>query len=959
MQWAGAHADIVSMSLGSAEPSDGTDVMSEALDTIAEQTGALFVVAAGNNGAPEAIGAPGAASEALTVASVADPTGALSYFSNQGPLAFSGALKPELAGPGEDVTAARSADSAGEGSYVAMSGTSMATPHVAGAAALLKQQHPEYTADQLRAALMSTAKDVGLRSYEAGSGVVDLETAIDAPVIASGSGDFGMLAWGEEPEPVVRTIEYTNRGADEVVLDLDASFDGAPEGVLAMAAEQLTIPAGESRSVELTVDPAKVETGTQLSGTLVASIDGADVARTALGTIAEQERYDLTITATGFDGELVETYAVLYDVANDWYEPIFVSGESTMRLPDGEYSVMAFMTLDHAADESVTVLVGDPDLVLDGDAEVAFDARAAKPVTVDVGTDGLIPWFNRLDLRADAFSTSYIDSVTSDGFYAQPMTAPNADAFSFTSRWRLEQPLLGLKAGKETLDLIPLAGSVLRDATIKTGAVNAGHGTVEEFAAAKATGKVAVVMRSNDVSPSMQAANALAAGAVALLIVNDADGEFTTWVGSEDYLSEVDLPVASISGVQGRKLLTSISSKKLTIAGEVEPAPEEVFDILRFVDGSVPEELDYHPTDLARIDTTFHGETGELIGEFRWDFDPVTQYSVGQMLRTERGLERTDWVNTDQVEWNEGTMLIDASWEMRDLRRSYEPNSVSEDTFYGPIVRPFIGPGYWAPMREGDYAQVNVPSWADGGSPQHTGALDVFQPVDDRSQITDVWVDGELRASVPWQSATVFDLPEGESEFRVLNTAIHDGSYMPGSNRTVTEWTFHSSGTVADYTAQTLPMIQAYYDVDADASGAVGSGRKAGTSVELGLELSHIEDAIGMAELTDATLEMRVAGGDWKPVKLADAAAGAATATPMLNYPVERPFLEAYTAKLRVPDAGAWIDLKVTAKDAAGNTFSQEIERAFEAAPAKGGHGGGNGGHGGGNGGHGPHGGHA
>ena len=258
----------------------------------------------------------------------------------------------------------------------AMSGTSMATPHVAGAAALLKQQHPEYTADQLRAALVSTAKDVGLTSYEGGSGVVDLESAIDAPVIASGSGDFGMLAWGEEPEPVVRTIDYTNRGGDEVVVDLAASLDGAPDGVLTMGADELTIPAGETRSVELTVDPAKVETGTQLSGALIASIDGTEVARTALGTIAEQERYDLTVTATGFDGEPIGTYAVLYDVAWDYYVPFFVDGETTMRLPDGEYSVMSFMTVDHAADESVTVLVGDPDLVLDSDAEVAFDARA-------------------------------------------------------------------------------------------------------------------------------------------------------------------------------------------------------------------------------------------------------------------------------------------------------------------------------------------------------------------------------------------------------------------------------------------------------------------------------------------------------------------------------------------------------------------------------------------------------
>ncbi|RZS64493.1 PA domain-containing protein [Agromyces ramosus] len=936
MQWAGERADIVSMSLGSSQPSDGTDVMSEALDAISEETGALFVVAAGNNGAPEAIGAPGAAAQALTVGSVEDPTGALSYFSNQGPLAFSGALKPELVAPGSDVTAARSSDSPGEGAYVGMSGTSMATPHVAGAAAILKSQHPEYTADQLRAALISTATDVGLTSYQGGSGVVDVDSAVDAGLIASGSGDFGMLAWGEEAEPVVRTIEYANRGAAEVVLDLAASLDGAAEGVLAMDVDELTIPAGESRSVELTVDPAKVEAGTQLSGTLVASVDGAAVARTALGTIAEQERYDLTVTATGFDGEPIETYALLYDVAADFYVPFLVSGETTMRLPGGEYAVIAYMSVDHAADESVTVLVGDPDLVLDGDAEVAFDARAAKPVTVDVGDDGVEPWFSRLDLRADAFSSSYLDRATSDGFYAQPMTAPNADEFSFTSRWRLQQPMLSLTADKEQLDLITQAGSTIRDATFKAGAVDVGTGSAAEFAAVKATGEVAVVTRSNEVSPSARAANALAAGAVALLVVNDADGEFNEWVGSEDYFSEVDLPVASVSGVQGRRLLESIASKKVTISGESEPAPEEAYDILRYSDGSVPEDLDYRPRDLARVDTTFHGRTGELVGEFRWDFDPATQYSLGMMLRTERGITRTDWVNTDQVEWNQGAMLIAGTWEVRDMRRAYEPGSVSEATFYGPIVRPFVGPGYWAPERTGAFAQVNVPSWADGGSPHHTGAFDVFQPVDDRSQLTEVWVGGELMSSSPWQSASVFDIPDGTAEWRVLNTAVHDGTYLPSSTKTVTEWTFESTGFADDDTEQTLPMMQAYYDVEADAAGAVGSGRKAGAPVELGLELSHIEGADGMAELTGAALEMRVAGGDWRAVDLESGVAADDEATsPMINYPVGRPFLETYTAKLAVPDAGAWIDLRVTATDAAGNTFSQEIERAFEAAPSK------------------------
>ncbi|MET0975818.1 MAG: S8 family serine peptidase, partial [Leifsonia sp.] len=433
MQWAGRNADIVSMSLGSSQPSDGLDVMAEALNAISEETGALFVVAAGNSGAPETIGSPGSAARALTVGSVEDPSGELAVYSSQGPLALSGALKPEIAGPGSSVTAARSSDSSnGEGSYITMSGTSMATPHVAGAAALLKQRHPEYTADQLRAALISTTTDVGLTSYQAGTGVVNVAAAVDATVVASGSGDFGMLTWGEHPEPAVRTIDFTNSRDAEVVLDLDAALAGADDGVLTMSADELAIPAGESRPVTLTVDPTKVPAGTQLSGTLLASIDGTVVTRTALGTIAETERYNLTVTATGFSGEPVDTYGLMYEADTGQYYPFPVAGETTMRMPAGRYAVMTFMDVNRAADSSITALVGDPDLVLDDDATVDFDARAAKPVTVDVGRKGLDAAFSRLDYRVDGFTGTYYGNVLSDGFYAQPMTAPNAESFSFT-----------------------------------------------------------------------------------------------------------------------------------------------------------------------------------------------------------------------------------------------------------------------------------------------------------------------------------------------------------------------------------------------------------------------------------------------------------------------------------------------------------------------------------------------
>ena len=58
-------------------------------------------------------------------------------------------------------------------------------------------------------------------------------------------------------------------------------------------------------------------------------------------------------------------------------------------------------------------------------------------------------------------------------------------------------------------------------------------------------------------------------------------------------------------------------------------------------------------------------------------------------------------------------------------------------------------------------------------------------------------------------------------------------------------------------------MLQAYYDVDLDAAGTVGAGRKAGTPIELALELGHIAGTIDSAEITGATLEVRVAGGEW------------------------------------------------------------------------------------------------
>ncbi|SIN89874.1 S8 family peptidase [Agromyces cerinus] len=946
MEWAADRADIISMSLGTRYGDDGTDLMSVALNEISAETDALFIVAAGNSSAPETVGSPGSAASALTIGSVDDPSGELSWFSSQGPLVRSGDMKPNLAGPGNDVTAARSADSDGSGSYVSMSGTSMATPHVAGAAAIVKQQHPEYTGAQLRAALTSTATDVGLTPYQVGSGVVDVGEAIEADILASGSGDFGMLSWGEDDAPITRTIEYTNRGAAEATIELTTTLtDTTPGGpvaeasdVLTMDADSLTIPAGETRSVTLTADPAKVPAGAQLSGALTATIDDEGVARTALGVIAEAERYDLTVTATDFDGEPLGTYGWIWNAETGWFAPFPVDGETTLRLPSGLYSVMSFMDVARNADTETIALVGDPDVVLDGSASVAFDARATEPVTVDVGEDDLQATVRRMDFTVDGFTGSAMAPVWVDELYAQPMDAPEAESFDFTTRWRLQEPTLSLNAGKESLDVIPQAGSTLLDGEMRGAAVDVGLGSVEEFAAVDVKGKVAVVTRSDVVSAPERSANAVAAGAALLLVVNDADGELSEWVGSADYESDTSIPVAAISGVQGRGLLERIAQKKVTITGEGIVDADEIWDIARYSDGAVPDDLDYRPKDLARIDTTYYGEPA-LVGEFRFDFVPGVEFGTGYPMRATRGIERTEWVNTDQVEWYQQATVIEPDWEIRDDKRGYEPGQEIESSYFGSIVRPYVGPGYWAPVRNGDYAQVNLPSWADGASPDRTGSFGTYSGATDRSQLIEVYIDGALAKSSTYQSATVWDIPDGETEWRVVDTATHDGTYLESSTSTRSEWTFTSTGSVDDFSRQLLPMMQAYYDVDLDESGVAGAGRKRGAPVKLELELGHIAEASGIAAISDATLEMRVDGGEWQPVTLDVTSADDTVDQPSEDGPPMfsegRDVVTAYAAKIRVPDAGAWVDLRVTATDAAGSTFSQEIERAFEVAAVK------------------------
>jgi subtilisin family serine protease len=244
------------MSLGSTEPYDRTDIESVAVNQLTAETGTLFVIAAGNSGCEGCIGTPGAADAAITVGAV-DGNDQLADFSSKGPRYGVYGLKPDVVAPGVGILAAKMGGDADSGWYQEMDGTSMATPHVAGVAALLLQEHPDWKAPQVKDAIMSTALPLpDYTAYQVGAGRVSVPAAVAATVTATGSQYFGIFAWPHAGDADVdRTVTWTNTGDTDVTLHLTESAREAG-GPYDATADDPAPPVGEAARTACSPWPA-------------------------------------------------------------------------------------------------------------------------------------------------------------------------------------------------------------------------------------------------------------------------------------------------------------------------------------------------------------------------------------------------------------------------------------------------------------------------------------------------------------------------------------------------------------------------------------------------------------------------------------------------------------------------------------------------------------------------------
>ncbi|MFJ9787376.1 S8 family serine peptidase [Amycolatopsis sp. NPDC101161] len=927
MEWA-AHsgAKAVNMSLGGG-PTDGTDALSVGLDALSEQTGTLFVVAAGNDGEQGAytVGSPGTAEAALTVGAVGRDE-KLASFSSRGPRLGDNAVKPDITAPGVGIVAARAAGTAMgdvvDDHYTAASGTSMATPHVAGAVAILAQQHPDWTGSQLKDALASTSLTAPGRSvFEQGGGRVDVARAVKQKVFATGTLDLGAVEDGKAP--VSKQVTYTNAGTTPVSLKLalDAkSLAGVPaaDGIR-LGKSTVDVPAGGSTTVTITGDPAKLAPGTY-SGRLTATADGV-VVHTSLGADKTAPKHKVTLTALDLQGKpTVAPWLLMYgedyrfDV-NTWLG----GGSLTVEVGDGVYYLTA--EVDGTRDGLTVSQVVLPELRITGDTTVVLDAR--KAVKVDIRTPqpseqaGIWSYYTYRELGPRKIANYAMQFDYTRELRVTPTPKVTTGAFEFGSRWsRIAPPLtVNVLGGRDPLTNRYLAGSPKLDGWRLLQAVSAGRGKPADFENAR--GKAAIVDPDPADYNRDEVSRAAAEAGAAIVFIVVPDGWGTASVPSISAAPFLTIPTVQLDRDEGLALLAKIKRLPTFLSLQGIAVSPYLYDVVQTEHDRIPEKIVHQVTAANTATVTTHyrqtGSGGEA-KEQRFAWKPWQDFAVNEYQRyVTTPSTRVEYVSSGDVLWQHRVKhgLI---WdEMSPLQggmtaapRTYTGKENITEDWFAPVVRPAIPRGVpgLESTREGDKLQIRIPEFVDSQA-GHYG----FNEGDDQAgpAVTSakLFRDGKLVSEQPYAYGT-FPAGADPATYRLEESVRRDSPEWLFGTSTQTSWTFRSARAAAP---ALLPLLQLDYAVDADAGNRLPAGRRA----RIGLT-ARFQD--GMAAPDVRSMKAWASYDDGKTWRTVD---------------VKRAG-KAYEATIDHPALGAtnsYVALRVQATDNAGNAVDQTVLRAY------------------------------
>ncbi|MEU6658941.1 S8 family serine peptidase [Streptomyces sp. NPDC046821] len=456
MQWAvDQKADVVSMSLGNPSIGDCSDPMAQATKQLSQNTHTLFVVAAGNAGPnTETVSSPGCVPGVLTVGAV-DRDDTTAGFSSRGPVAVTHTLKPEISAPGVGISAAN-AGGRGVYAYQTMSGTSMATPHVAGAAAVVRQAHPDWTAQQIKADLVSSARTGGqvAGADQTGGGVLDVFAAVHQKVLSAPAVQAGSYNWPQSAaDRNTVQVPFTNTSGTDLKLSLRVGDvhgnDGSDvhSGIVKLDEGKVTVPAGATIQVPLRIDPTVQLKAAQygaVTGRILATGDDVHVS-VPVTLYVQPETVTLRVKVIDRNGKPATgpTSLDLVSLDTNKGERRNNSGatEQTYNVRPGDFVLSSFVGTYDANNqpESVSYLAR-PQLRITHDTTVVLDARKAHQLSLHTDRPSKVnnTTFSYARTWDDTWQVS--GSLTATGgvqkFYADVDGRAKDGTFEFRPTWR-------------------------------------------------------------------------------------------------------------------------------------------------------------------------------------------------------------------------------------------------------------------------------------------------------------------------------------------------------------------------------------------------------------------------------------------------------------------------------------------------------------------------------------------
>lgn len=952
LEWAAAQgADVINMSLGNKGMyTDGNDPDALAIDSISERYDALVVVAAGNEGSLGAttVSSPGTADSALTVGAL-DEWDQLAGFSSQGPRFGDAGVKPDITAPGANILAARAAgtipDLPASELYYYNGGTSMAAPHVSGAAAVLKAARPDLDGEALKAVLMGTAIPTVGSIWKEGAGKVQIPTAIAEPLYAEASSlSFGVFASPRaEQKPRTQTIRYTNTGDQDLTLELlsaASGSDGQPvaPGLLSLSAPSVTVPAHGSASVDVTIDP-QADDPDFYTGVVTAAGPGFSPVRTVLGFQVETNLATLHLEALQPDGSPVasSSSAMLYGIDDPTFAKYFaiVDGKADLRVPLGRYAVLGALENNKPGAALVsgsTLFTRDIDLTELGDHTVTIDGSKAKRVSIDTEKKAQPTNFEQILSRVLPGRTYPVTQgsmgsaiVSSGGLPEEVYVLAEGDLAGeefLSETWLLAAPKLDVTAtaGSKSVDISEdLRYAVLSPelrGSVSAAIVHAGSGTPAELEKASARGKI-VLVEAHPASIGgvklldAQAEAAKDAGAIALIVYGATEGPYWEEIpfGALGQASDKALPTLTISRARGLELVDLAGANKgarVTGTGYGYPPYDYAF---AKTEHGIPSDLTYRldSANTAAVETEVSGfpagtsmlerhyiiTSGNFVGFGRWLDEPVADRTIYNFA--DPGVR---YQHSAQAFAGGGFTWEGTPSDFFGPVRSYTPGQTDSQTFIGQVVHGGLAPDPESPSqasvrREGDTLMIDLPYRVDGeGHPNQSG------PDAGTDAAFELWTGDRILASERYASGWAVMPPE-EREYRVVLKTGRYERWWTQSTEVTTEWTFKSGTTDA---ATILPLLQLDYGVQGLSPSNIVQGKK----VTLKPTVSH-QDGAAASAVAGLKLWVSYDGGKaWTTVPVTGSDG-------------------AYSASFTPVKGASKIALKSEAWDAAGNRFRETV----------------------------------